>query len=197
MNRRDIILVAVMINVGLLIVLFGSSLKNKQEPTLAKNIEVEKKLDVVKPKTSSGVDQVARVLNQYTAKANVKEEVKPSPPVLAPPKKEVSVASVTVKKGDTLEKIARSKGTSVDGIMKSNALKDSRLDVGQILKLPSEKVVKTEKKTEVKYYIVKGGDNPWTIAHAHNIQVIELLRLNNMNEAKAKKLRPGDKLRIQ
>ncbi len=50
---------------------------------------------------------------------------------------------------------------------------------------------------DAKYYIVKHGDNPWTIAVKNKIKVEELLRLNNLDESKAKKLKPGDQLRIK
>ena len=54
-----------------------------------------------------------------------------------------------------------------------------------------------EKSKGGKYYIVQTGDNPWTIAHANGMQVEELLRLNGIDEKKAKKLRPGDRLKIK
>ena len=46
------------------------------------------------------------------------------------------------------------------------------------------------------FYIVKPGDNPWTISMKHRMKVEDLLRLNNLDDKKAKRLRPGDKLRI-
>ncbi|MCC6128147.1 MAG: LysM peptidoglycan-binding domain-containing protein [Chlamydiae bacterium] len=49
----------------------------------------------------------------------------------------------------------------------------------------------------VTYYTVKVGDNPWTIAMKHNMKVEELLRLNGLNEEKARKLKPGDRLRTK
>ncbi|HEY4254932.1 MAG TPA: LysM domain-containing protein, partial [Chlamydiales bacterium] len=47
------------------------------------------------------------------------------------------------------------------------------------------------------YYIVKVGDNPWTIAMKHHLKVEELLKLNGLNEQRARKLKPGDRLRIK
>ena len=87
-------------------------------------------------------------------------------------------------------KIARFHGVSVDEIMKLNSLSNTRLQIGQELKLPEKSVVTKKSpapKDEGKYYIVKGGDNPWTIAQQNNMQVEELLRLNDMDEAKAKR----------
>lgn len=121
-------------------------------------------------------------------------------------------AEVKVKKGDVLEKIARHHHTTVAEIMKANHLTSSNLRIGQTLKIPT----KTLKKAEVvpvahsssadlaaqseggaKYYIVKKGDSPWTIAVKNHLKVEDLLKLNNMNEEQARRLKPGDKLRIQ
>jgi LysM repeat protein len=47
------------------------------------------------------------------------------------------------------------------------------------------------------YYTVKVGDNPWTIAKKHNLKVEELLKLNGLNEQRARKLKPGERLRVK
>ncbi|MCB1106596.1 MAG: LysM peptidoglycan-binding domain-containing protein [Chlamydiia bacterium] len=213
MNRRDIIIVAVIINAGLLVTLFVSSLKKEQGTDLVIHPKVAvEQVEIAQappPPLKSGGDQIDQVISQYTAKAKVEEKVEAPlpPPILTPTAKEepkVSVQSplrvVTVEKGDVLEKIARSHGVSVDEIMKLNALSNSRLQIGQELKLPEKKAPKKEalpKKEEGKYYIVKGGDNPWTIAQKNGMGVEELLKLNNMDEEKAKRLRPGDRLKIK
>lgn len=212
MNRRDIIIVAVLINAGLLVTLFVSSLKKEQSRDLAYQSYQASPVDTAAFSQPKGKDQVDQVISQYTAQAKVeekKEEILP-PPVLTPmpkveEKKEVPVTSplrvVTVEKGDVLEKIARSHGVSVDEIMKLNNLNNSRLQIGQELKLPQRKIAAKEvpspKKEEGKYYVVKGGDNPWIIAQKNGMQVDELLRLNNLDEEKAKRLRPGDRLKIK
>lgn len=124
----------------------------------------------------------------------------------------------SVKSGDTLEKIARAHHTTVDEIITLNHLPSSFLRVGQVLKLPAEKtsVAKAQKNmtpdltpnltsnlTSNKsvagpdYYTVKVGDNPWMIAVKHHLKVEELLKLNGLNEEKARKLKPGDRLRIK
>ncbi|HSX04185.1 MAG TPA: LysM peptidoglycan-binding domain-containing protein [Rhabdochlamydiaceae bacterium] len=116
----------------------------------------------------------------------------------------------TVKKGDALEKIARAHRTSVEEIMRLNGLKNSSLRVGQVLKVQASKIVNTvaapsgnrpavavAKEAAVKYYTVKTGDNPWTIAVKNHMKVEELLKLNNLNDEKARRLKPGDELRIR
>jgi peptidoglycan DL-endopeptidase LytF len=123
-------------------------------------------------------------------------------------------SEIKVKKGDVLEKIARHHHTTVAEIMKANKLTGSNLRIGQVLKIPNKGIKKTEPSTIVysppsaipgaasessaaKYYIVKKGDNPWTIAVKNHLKVEDLLKLNTMNEEQARRLKPGDKLRIQ
>jgi peptidoglycan DL-endopeptidase LytF len=120
---------------------------------------------------------------------------------------------IKVKKGDVLEKIARYHHTTVAEIMKANQLTSSNLRIGQVLKIPNKSIKKAEPSTivfspqtsaetnasneGVKYYTVKKGDNPWTIAVKNHLKVEDLLKLNNMTEEQARRLKPGDQLRIQ
>jgi peptidoglycan DL-endopeptidase LytF len=121
--------------------------------------------------------------------------------VSTPSKKEEIL--VVVKKGDVLEKIAKQNKTSVSEIMKLNALTSTQLKIGQVLKVVAleekkeELVKKPLDPTSAKYYVVKPGDNLWTIAVKNHIKVEELLQLNHLNEEKARRLKPGDKIRIQ
>jgi len=115
------------------------------------------------------------------------------------------IAEVIVKKGDNLEKIAKTHHTTVDEIIKLNRLPSSFLKVGQILKVQAERSLANvpkpaEKKaveSQPEYYTMKVGDNPWAIAMKHHLKVEELLRLNGLNEERARKLKPGDRLRIK
>jgi len=204
MNRRDMIIVAALINAGLLVVLFVSAVKSEpkiEETSVASSYEraIEKPVTI-----SQKGDQIDQVISRYSAKVAKKEKIKAKAlplPTLTPQPKIVkakatgqeSFKTVTIAKGDVLERIARNNGVSVDGIMKLNQLSDSRLQIGQVLKLPP----KSAAQEKIKLYTVKGGENPWTIAQKNGMQVEELLNLNNMDKEKAKKLRPGDKLRIR
>lgn len=116
---------------------------------------------------------------------------------------------VTVKHGDYLEKIARENGTSISAIKKSNNLKSERINVGQVLKVPlskkkkaasdeSEHVSIVEAVTiDPQYYTILSGDNPWKIAKKFKVKFDDLLKLNNLDEEKARNLKPGDKLRVK
>lgn len=58
----------------------------------------------------------------------------------AAPAKPAAPKTVTVKRGDTLERIAKANGTTVAELRKANGMKttDSRIDIGQKLKLPAK-----------------------------------------------------------
>lgn len=121
---------------------------------------------------------------------------------------------VKVKKGDVLEKIARHNHSTVAEIMKANKLTSTNLRIGQVLKIPNKSIKKAETSTisyssasaqtsapandgAGKFYTVKKGDSPWTIAVKNHLKVEDLLKLNNMNEDQARRLKPGDQIRIQ
>ena len=121
-------------------------------------------------------------------------------------KEDANFLQVIVKKGDTLEKIAKEYKTTVDEIIKFNRLPSSFLRIGQVLKIPTNPMAAVKMQTAAnpslkemgpEYYTVKMGDNPWTIATKHHLKVDELLKLNALNEEKARKLKPGDRLRIR
>ncbi|MBS3904089.1 MAG: LysM peptidoglycan-binding domain-containing protein [Simkania sp.] len=241
MNRRDIIIIAVLINAGLLVVLFTSALKSdRNEPTLA--MQTEELLPSSHHATSFAPnqhvrgDEVDQVLSQFAIEPVAPAEQTPlATPVLQPTQTESqtlqsipsfleeaqgftarptqSVAptrqetatptfkEIRVKKGDVLQKIARAHHTTVQEIMRSNKLSSTQLKIGQVLKIPnkgsSEMVSSGASSGEVRYYVVKNGDNPWTIAVKNQMKVEELLKLNGLNEEKARKLKAGDQLRIR
>ena len=75
------------------------------------------------------------------------------------------LVEVKVKKGDVLEKIARQNRTTVSEIMKVNHLANTNLKIGQVLRMPNKTGASaTSTDGEAKYYTVKNGDDPLTIA---------------------------------
>lgn len=208
MARKDTILIAVLINIGLLVLLFTTSLKKSDEPVIAKVHTAQPLPEAVaaspkplpvknEPKEPPSPEKPFTPLLQETPKpALVKKEEKIDTRSLIP---------VIVKQGDVLEKIAKSHHTSVEEVMKINRLPNSFLKIGQVLYIPSQSggIKESPLKPvgapplEEKFYVVKNGDNPWTIAVKNHIKVDELLKLNSLDEEKAKKLKPGDRLRIQ
>ena len=225
MSRRDTIIIAVLLNAGLLIVLFATSLKSDKEvdepsaiTVLASNQNDVKEVAITPTMTPivapTQADQVDKVIEQFvtpqvttTENPNFLADTQAlgtvTPPTIEPQQvaPEVSYKEVKVKKGDVLERIARQNHVSVSELMKVNKLTSTRLKIGQVLKIPSGSVAKTMTAAptsgEGQYYTVKAGDNPWTIAVKHHMKVEELLKLNNMDEQKAKRLKAGDKIRIK
>jgi LysM repeat protein len=227
-------LLAVLINAGLLVLLFVTALTSQEEIAIAPTHEMsgisrsaepvpplfgdELDLTLRQPATSANIDLLPQVVPEKSAETPIVHLLPPAAPILeTPPPLAVSEPvtakvpsptsqEVVVKKGDTLEKIAKAQKTTVDELIKLNRLPSSFLRVGQTLKLPAEKAVarsipKTIEKPMQQdgpdYYTVKVGDNPWMIAMKHHLKVEELLKLNGLNEEKARKLKPGDRLRIR
>ncbi|WP_375793903.1 LysM peptidoglycan-binding domain-containing protein [Chlamydia sp. 12-01] len=117
--------------------------------------------------------------------------------------KKEAYATVIVKKGDFLERIAKANHTTVAVLMQTNDLSSTQLKIGQVLKVPVSDKQEEAKKPQVKvsstedFYTVQEGDSPWTIALRNHIRLEDLLRMNDLDENKARKLRPGDQLRIR
>lgn len=82
----------------------------------------------------------------------------------------------TVKKGDSLWKIANKYNTTVEKLKSANNLKTNILSVGQKLVIPSISVSPEVSDT----YIVQKGDSLWSIANKFNMTVSELKNLNNL-----------------
>ncbi len=207
MDRKKTIIAAAMINAGLLTVLFTLAMTTEEElPSAASFATLTPQLPQYMPSESL----------KYTEVSLPQKEVPPASSFLLPPAIEgvpaakmpepiqsQNISDIVVQKGDSLEKIAKKHGTSVDAILKFNQLATTFLKVGQHLKLPlNSKIEAFQEVLETssqgaQYYTMKVGDNPWSIAMKHHMKVNELLKLNGLNEKTARKLKPGDRLRIQ
>jgi membrane-bound lytic murein transglycosylase D len=122
----------------------------------------------------------------------------------------VKWAEHQVKKGESLDAIAKKYGVTADTIRDTNKLASNKLATGQRLQIALTPGVSTlevganETKTvaagpksnesATKTYIVKAGENLWSIAKAQKTSVNELARLNNINANVS--LKPGQKLMI-
>lgn len=151
MSKRDTILTAVLLNVGLLVILFVGALKPdplSQAPklTLANEKPVQEIVAV-------SVDPVDHLLKSFTEEVQKEAEL-------------IEVVKPVIVRQEPIKPV-------------------------------ETKQVEAKVQEEGKYYIVKSGDNPWSIAIKNHIKFDELLRLNHLDEDKAKKLKPGDKLRIK
>jgi peptidoglycan DL-endopeptidase LytF len=250
MNRKDTIIIAVLINAGLLAILFMLAI-NTDEDKISDQPEISKTISEAQVATTpfqdiplqiassehADIDEVDNFLRDLAAgdhsqTALVDEEgavdLDSDTRVSAKPKEEVKTSSesrlveITVKRGDALEKIARSNGTTVEAIKKANNLSSTKLIVGQVLKVPltdragspppptvlrpSERTVSNITRPaaplstttiEPQYYTVKSGDNPWKIAKQFQVKFEDLLKLNGLDEEKARNLKVGDKIRVR
>lgn len=249
MNRRDTIIIAVLLNACLLAVLFvmainsddgsSSDLQDSSQSIVdltEQSINAPKKIMIAtdNPQEISlhTGDEIDNTLKQYANNPQLilideetesldKEPTMPPPAVTTTPPQNPEphfptpskFVDITVKKGDALEKIARANNTTVDAIKKTNNLTSNKLNIGQVLKVPvdtkkasvsiaANKIAEKEDKDKVasgepEFYTVKSGDNPWKIAKQFHVKFDDLLKLNNLDEEKARNLKIGDKLRVK
>jgi len=237
MSRRDIIIITVLINAGLLAILFMTATNTDQDQVVhqpeinlalatASEIPRSRPPVSIQHKEEPVADEVDSVIRDFVGASSqtivleeendldgenataaaVQEEENSSGPYV----------EVKVKRGDFLEKIARANGTSVEVIKKTNHLASEKIAVGQVLRIPLKspktpsgavqaasisvaKVVESKiiSQGDPQYYTIKSGDNPWKIAKQYQVKFEELLKLNNLDEEKARSLKIGDKIRVK
>lgn len=83
----------------------------------------------------------------------------------------------TVKRGDTLYKIAQEYNTTVSNLQQLNNLTNTNLSIGQVLKIPVKEVVEQPKQDE---YIVRQGDTLSSVANKFNISINDLITYNEL-----------------
>jgi peptidoglycan endopeptidase LytF len=249
MTRKDTILIAVVINAGLLAILFTTAVIYDTDKAI---VPIELAAPVVDHKPAqagssqpiaavaqSSGDEVDNVLKYYAAPSAKPIVVDTQPETYVPEliamqsnasdeeenqvneferANQGAYVEVTVKRGDVLEKIARANQSSVGAIKRANNLQNENLSIGQVLKIPlkqnplatsteakredqkpsSKQLQNTEsQETEPVYHIVKSGDNPWKIAKQYNVKYDDILRLNQLDEEKARNLKIGEQIRVR
>ena len=90
------------------------------------------------------------------------------------PPNEINTINYTVKRGDNLYNIAKIYNTSVTVLMNLNNLTNTNLSIGQVLKIP------TSSSPTNNEYIVKAGDNLYSIANRYNTTVSSIISMNNL-----------------
>lgn len=266
MTRRDIIIIATLVNAGLLAALFMLAVNTDDDkvsdplvfnqevvvskPTVASNAPAPQEVEILsmaptpvpaappKPVINDEVDNALKEFaaapaaqtvvieedsNQFIdAEDDVPVTSIPAPATTAIPIVTESLPiektdnkkyiEITIKRGDSLDKIAKANNTSVAAIKDANQLKNDRLKIGKVLRIPvssdkkatpakSEPIAAAPKapvaQSDSQFYTVKKGDNPTKIAKQYNMKVEDLLKLNNWNEEKARNLKIGDKVRVK
>ena len=96
--------------------------------------------------------------------------------LLIPTNEVIESDSYIVKPGDTLYSISRVTGISIDELRRINNLNSDILSIGQ-------KILLKENSDNANYieYIVKKGDNLYSIAKTYGITQKELMDINNLN----------------
>lgn len=161
MTRRDVIIVSVLLNAGLLGILFLTAVKS--DPDIVSDATdpvkelVAQAEDVPLPPISiedegpqqplalQPVDEVDHMLREYlpevpletvTVELPAEPAPKPTAAIEAPREVKGQMVQVTVKRGDALEKIARANHTTVEAIKAANGMKNDKLKIGQVLQIP-------------------------------------------------------------
>lgn len=106
----------------------------------------------------------------------------------------------TVRRGDTMWHIARAYNINWRDVLRWNGKRSSRLAIGQklVLYVPSAKnegkvdTRSTPAKTLV--YVVKRGDNLWSIGRRYGVSTSQLKRWNKLRSSA---ITPGDKLMVK
>lgn len=233
MNRRDTIIVAVLLNAAIIAVLLIMAVSTDEEVLYERpsaTIEAPAEISLIQPDDAPQTTILLEhqsvgfedVLGDYPASPDeyfiVEDDLgliskKPAAVTSnaqAPSTTEnddIKVINISVKKGDSLDKIARANGSTIEAIKQLNKLKSERLSIGQQLKVPvgSKKPATiaqadkpaTPKDPDAEYYTLKSGDTPWKIAKQQHVSMENILQLNKLNEEKARNLKVGDKIRIR
>lgn len=190
MTRKDTILVAVVINAGLLAILFATAVIYDEDIG-----EETMKTELAMSPTEPSQDTSIACANSA---------------VIESPADSVDNLLKEYKSSDTTQ-IACAENVPVQAAKESPPLEitPSHKDVSSVPnKTPSpvkhtekkekpEEIVKVIKKDEPLYHTVKSGDNPWKIAKQYGVKYDDILRLNNLNEEKARNLKIGDKIRVK
>ncbi len=92
----------------------------------------------------------------------------------------------TVRRGDSLERIARRYGTTVRALRVANSLRGTQINIGAVLRIPTGR-------TETTLYRVQWGDTLGEIAQRYNTTIATLVRINNLRNHR---IQAGRVLRI-
>ena len=227
MTRKDTILIGVIVNACILAVLFlAAFIYDTGE--IVENVEPQSSLATNSPVVSDPILPVVAIAMPTETVVQPNPRLTPTVKVpeyssnsilveTTPIVQEMIVPSsdyreVVIKKGDSLDKIARMNGTNVAALKKLNNLQTNNLTIGKSLKIPPKTEDSTavaigatqpiEKKvvpvvSEPVYYTVQPGDSPWKISKQTNVNIDVILKLNNLNEEKARNLKVGDRIRVK
>ncbi|MFH0998725.1 MAG: LysM peptidoglycan-binding domain-containing protein [Pseudomonadota bacterium] len=118
----------------------------------------------------------------------------PAKPTMAKKPEPVRVITHVVKSGDSLFNIANRYGVTTKKIQEVNKLSSFNIAVGQSLTIP-EPTKTAAVETGLKKYMVKKGENAFSIASGHNMPIDRFLSINNLSSGS--KMFPGQKVYVE
>jgi peptidoglycan DL-endopeptidase LytF len=162
MTRKDIIIIAVLANIGMLAILFMLAFRDEDSKTQEQteiNYSIaeissepiqESGHEMVKVEPRDEVDSVLDELSNNSIHSYLVDEGDASQHIghdssldqqhvqenFNKQSSDDFFVEIAIKRGDALEKIARANGTTVEAIKKANHLTSDRLKIGQILQIP-------------------------------------------------------------
>jgi membrane-bound lytic murein transglycosylase D len=144
----------------------------------------------------TSVSAIARANNMRNA-----NRIRPGQKLRVPSRRATAVASstttagapsrtirYTVQHGDSLWRLAKRFGTTVDEIKRANGLRSNRLSIGQKLRIGARVPAGTRS------YIVRRNDTLSTIAQSHNVSLSRVMQLNGLSHKSV--IYPGQQLLI-
>ena len=140
------------------------------------NIYVVKKGDTlysIATANNTTVDELKRINNLTSNILSTGQLLKIPSPLLPE-------TTYTVKKGDSLYSIATKYNTTVDELKRINNLSSNILSIGQVLKLPGDKVSDVEQEENTVSYTVQKGDSLYSIARKYSTTIDKIKDLNNL-----------------
>ena len=140
------------------------------------NIYVVKKGDTlysIATANNTTVDELKRINNLTSNILSTGQLLKIPSPLLPE-------TTYTVKKGDSLYSIATKYNTTVDELKRINNLTSNILSIGQVLKLPGDKVSDVEQEENTVSYTVQKGDSLYSIARKYSTTIDKIKDLNNL-----------------
>jgi hypothetical protein len=125
----------------------------------------------------------------FQGTTTVKEVIKEVPQAVETPKEESKIAF------DEIDQLLE-EYISTNQVEKETSTKPKAKKPPAVTKAAAP-LLKNPSSSDEEFYIVRGGDNPWTIAKKSHISFERLLELNHLNQDTAKNLKIGQKLRIK
>lgn len=128
------------------------------------------------------------------AKANATATAAAAKPPAGKKPEQARVQTHVVKSGDSLFNIASRYGVTTKKIQEANKMSSLTIAVGQTLTIPEpSKAAAAE--PNLKKYMVKKGENAFSIASSHNMPIDRFLSINNLSSAS--KIFPGQKVYVE